>query len=101
MNFIFEVGKTYKTQKGKRVKVLGRTDHKGYECLICSDKKHRYDRSTHSTDSGRVTGTDHDYSYPDNFKRTDRIQIAIMRNDIERMNKKINLLQDTIFELNS
>ena len=69
-SFRFEVGKQYETQCGNMVTVLGRTDLVGYECLICSDGKHRYDRSTHSSDAGRVTGTDHDYSCPDNFKRS-------------------------------
>jgi len=69
MTFKFEVGQEYQTQAGETVKVLGRTDNPGYECLICSDNKHRYDRSTHSDDAGRVTGTDHDYSCPDNFVR--------------------------------
>lgn len=67
--FRFEIGKTYETQAGDFVKVLGRTDMKGYECLICSDGKHRYDRSTSDSDAGRVTGTAHDYSCPDNFKK--------------------------------
>lgn len=69
MPFVFEVGKSYETQDGKMIKVLGRTELKGYECLICDDNKHRYDRTTNSMDAGRVTGTDHDYSCPDNFKR--------------------------------
>lgn len=71
MNFKFEVGQTYETQAGKFVKVLDRANlHlKGYECLVCSDEKHRYDRSTTNSDAGRVTGTEHDYSCPDNFKR--------------------------------
>lgn len=70
MPFMFEVGKSYMTQEGKMVKVIGRTDkYRGYECLICDDGKHRYDRSDHSSDAGRVTGTAHDYSYPSNFNR--------------------------------
>ena len=67
--FMFEVGKNYKTQNGESVKVIGRTSLEGYECLECSDGAYRYDRSTHSVDAGRVTGTDHDYSCPDNFVR--------------------------------
>lgn len=67
--FKFIIGETYETQSGNIVKVLSRTETKGYECLICSDGIGRYDRSTHSSDAGRVTGTDHDYSYPENFKR--------------------------------
>lgn len=69
MAFQFEIGQEYQTQSGEIVKVLGRTNLIGYECLICSDKKHRYDRSTESDDAGRVTGTNHDYSCPDNFRR--------------------------------
>lgn len=67
--FTFRIGKTYKTQAGKRVKVIGRTRTKGYECLNCSDGKYRYDRSTTKSDAGRVTGTAHDYSCPHNFER--------------------------------
>lgn len=67
--FKFEVGKSYETQAGETVLVLGRTNTKGYECLECSDGRYRYDRSTHNTDAGRCTGTDFDYSYPHNFKR--------------------------------
>lgn len=70
--FKFVVGESYKTQGGLTIKVLGRTNPKGYECLICSDGIYRYDRSTHSLDAGRVTGTDHDYSCPDNFKREEK-----------------------------
>lgn len=69
MTFKYVIGETYETQDGKFVTVLGRTEIRGYECLICSDNKHRYDRSTNDEDAGRVTGTAHDYSCPDNFKR--------------------------------
>jgi len=67
--FKFEIGKEYETLDGTLVTVIGRTDTVGYECLVCSDDIHRYDRSTHSKDAGRVTGTAHDYSCKDNFKR--------------------------------
>ena len=67
--FTFVIGRTYKTQAGKRVKVIGRTRLKGYECLRCSDGRYRYDRSTTKSDAGRVTGTAHDYSCPHNFER--------------------------------
>lgn len=79
MSFMFEVGKTYKTQWGDDVTVIGRTDTKGFECLVCSDGKHRYDRSTDSSDAGRVTGTDHDYSYPHNIFRDDKPKLEITR----------------------
>lgn len=67
--FTFRIGQRYKTQAGKRVKVIGRTRLKGYECLRCSDGRYRYDRSTTKSDAGRVTGTAHDYSCPHNFER--------------------------------
>lgn len=67
--FKFEVGRQYETQEGQMVEVLDRTGDKGYECLVCSDNAHRYDRSTSRADAGRVTGTPHDYSCPQNFKR--------------------------------
>lgn len=67
--FKFRIERTYLTQEGKPVTVLGRTRNKGYECLRCSDGVYRYDRSTHSSDAGRVTGSNHDYSDPKNFKR--------------------------------
>lgn len=71
MSFRFEVGESYETQAGAMVKVLARAclDMPGYECLICDDDRHRYDRSTTSQDAGRVTGTPHDYSCEHNFKR--------------------------------
>jgi DNA-directed RNA polymerase subunit RPC12/RpoP len=69
IKFKFEVGKSYDTLDGKTVKVTGRTISPEYECLICSDGKHRYDRSNGSEDAGRVTGTSHDFSCPDNFKK--------------------------------
>lgn len=75
MTFMFQVGEFYKTQAGDTVLVLYRTENRGYECLECSDGKYRYDRSTHSSDAGRCTGTDHDYSCPHNFVREDRPQL--------------------------
>ena len=73
--FLFKIGKTYETQAGEMVTVLRRTKSKGYECLECSDERYRYDRSTHRSDSGRVTGTPHDYSYPHNFKRENTVTV--------------------------
>lgn len=59
----YQVGSYYKLQNGDTIKVLGRVDDcKGYETLFCSDHRYRYDRSTHSEDAGRCTGTPHDYS---------------------------------------
>ena len=71
-NFRFIVGCEYETQAGDFVAVIGRKGMKGYECVECSDGLFRYDRSTHSSDAGRVTGTAHDYSCLDNFKRRDK-----------------------------
>ncbi len=68
--FKYKIGETYETQCGRFVIVYGRTSLKGHECLICSDGRCRYDISVpNRNDSGRVTGTDHDYSCPHNFKR--------------------------------
>ena len=67
--FKFEIGKSYELQNGDTIKVIGRTETKGYECLICSDAVSRYDRSTHSGDAGRTTGTNFDYTHPLNIKR--------------------------------
>lgn len=69
--FKYIVGCEYRTQEGNYVKVLGRAgrDLPGYETLICSDNKHRYDRSDGWPDAGRVTGTAHDYSHGANFTR--------------------------------
>jgi len=72
MTYMFEIGKTYKTQSGESVTVFGRTEGRGYECLECSDGRYRYDRSTQSDDAGRCTGTAHDYSCENNFMRSDR-----------------------------
>ena len=67
--FKYMIGIAYETQAGKQVKVLGRTETVGYECLICDDDIHRYYRSTSSSDAGRCTGSPHDGSDPNNFKR--------------------------------
>ena len=71
--FKFQLGDVCETQDGRRVQVIGRVQPApGYECVKCSDGMHRYDRNGDPSDAGRVTGTDHDYSYPGNFKRTDK-----------------------------
>jgi hypothetical protein len=70
--FRFKIGRSYETQRGTFVHIFRRAGYPGYECLECSDGKYRYDRSSHNSDAGRVTGTDHDYSCPDNFKRNER-----------------------------
>jgi len=87
--FMFEVGKIYETQEGDLVHVTGRTKIKGYECLICADGRHRYDRSNESRDAGRCTGTDHDYSCPKNFKRDPALVEGLQeREDTIRMEAK-------------
>lgn len=63
--FMFQVGEEYETQAGELVRVIGRTT----ECLQCSDGMYRYDRKGNPGDAGRVTGTEHDYSFRGNFKR--------------------------------
>ena len=68
-DFKYKIGDEYECQDGEMITVIGRTDLKGYECLECSDGRYRYDRSDHSDDAGRCTGTAHDYSYPHNIKR--------------------------------
>jgi hypothetical protein len=66
----FQVGNTYTTLEGKEVKVVARVDElKGYECVLGDDGAHRYDRSTSDSDAGRCTGTDHNFTHPQNFRR--------------------------------
>lgn len=69
--FKFQIGRQYETQAGELVTVLARANifYPGYECLVCSDGRYRYDRSTSDSDAGRCTGTSHDYSYSHNFKK--------------------------------
>lgn len=69
-NYKFKVGQEYDLQNGEKIHILGRTDMKGYECLICSDGKYRYDRSTDkltAVDKGRCTGTSHELLHPYNI----------------------------------
>lgn len=63
-NFLYNVGDSYELQNGTQVTVLGRTDMKNYECLICSDGIYRYDRSNTRCiiESGRVTGSCIEYT---------------------------------------
>ena len=72
--FMFQVGEAYETQEGRMVTVIARHGHdrpdlRGYETVLGDDGFHRYDRSTHWLDSGRVTASAPDYSCPQNFKR--------------------------------
>jgi hypothetical protein len=63
----FKINSLYACLNGSVVEVLNFTTSVGYETLVCSDGKHRYNRSTHSEDAGRVTGSPHDYSCEFNF----------------------------------
>jgi hypothetical protein len=60
-DFQFEVGKTYLTRGGKLVKIINKTDTKGYECVQGNDMNpetgYRYSRSTGTADQGRCTGS--------------------------------------------
>lgn len=91
MSFIFEIGKEYKTQAGNIIRVLGRTKLVGYEAIECSDGIYRYDRSTHSSDAGRCTGTSHDYSYEHNILRDESVRQILIDNIIKK-------LKDTEYE---
>ena len=66
--FKVRVGGYYMLQDDTAVKIEGRYyGLRGYETVVGCDGRHRYDRSTHSSDVGRCTGTDHGYSYPFNL----------------------------------
>lgn len=65
----FTVGEYYKTQDGNTVKVISRHTTPGNGIVVCSDGLHRYDRFMNSSDAGRVTGSDTDYSHGANFVR--------------------------------
>ena len=66
--FKVRVGGYYMLQDGTAVQIMGRYyGLRGYETVVGCDGRHRYDRSTHSSDVGRCTGTNHDYSYPFNL----------------------------------
>lgn len=66
----FTLGETYELQNGQHVKIVARhIQLAGYETIEDEAGIHRYDRSTHDSDAGRVTGTPHDYSCPENIKR--------------------------------
>lgn len=68
--FQIEVGRTYELQDGSTVLIIGRAKNlRGYETVYDEHGHHRYDRSTHDSDTGRCTGTAHDYSHPRNLKR--------------------------------
>lgn len=96
MTFKYTIGETYETQAGEAIQVLGRTDLTGYETLICSDGKHRYDRSDHSEDAGRVTGTPHDYSCPDNFKKGLVEHVKALKEERDRLKEALQLQVDML-----
>ena len=65
-----KVGSYYMLQNGTAIQIVGRCyANRGYETVIGSDGRGRYDRSTHDGCSGRCTGTAHDYSYSFNLQR--------------------------------
>lgn len=68
--FRYKLGETYELQNGQSVTIVARhIQFAGYETIEDEAGFHRYDRSTHDSDAGRVTGTPHDYSCPENIKR--------------------------------
>jgi hypothetical protein len=68
--FRLVVGALYETQAGDHVRIVGRNaKHRGYETVFDKRDAHRYDRSTHDSDTGRCTGTAHDYSHPGNLRK--------------------------------
>ena len=90
--FKVRVGGYYMLQDGTAVKIEGRYyGLRGYETVVGCDGRHRYDRSTHSSDVGRCTGTDHGYSYPFNLaqpiKEIDRATYLALK--AEPMKKRL------------
>ena len=79
--FTYQIGEMYLTQGGEYRQVLGRTFTKGYEAVFTLAPdfeaypfKHyyKYDRSTaHKGDTGRCTGSWHEYTDRENFLRED------------------------------
>lgn len=65
--FSFQVGQQLTLQNDKQITVLFRSYLKGYECIMGSDGKARYDRSTNKEDTGRCTGTHIAYISPYNI----------------------------------
>ncbi len=71
----FKANRRYRMMGGGFVTVLAcENGPRGYETIRCSDSSanapegiHRYNRSTHGADQGRVTGTAHDFSDPRNI----------------------------------
>jgi hypothetical protein len=55
----YKAGNWYETKSGKLVRALSSDD-----CMECSDGIYRYNRKG---DRGRVTGSPHDFSHPENF----------------------------------
>ncbi len=68
--YLLEVGEVYELKDGTTITIMGRHEENvGYETVYDEYGHHRYDRSTSRSDTGRCTGTKHDYSHPQNLKR--------------------------------
>lgn len=77
----FKEGQRCKTIGGSFVHVVKlKNRERGYETALFSDGVHRYNRSTHEMDQGRVTGSPHDWS--DN-RNIDPICIGIDRSKFD------------------
>lgn len=64
----FFIGNWYTTQAGNSVQIVSVGSRvKGYETVVDHLGVHRYARSTHDRDQGRVTGTPADFSCADNI----------------------------------
>lgn len=69
--FEYQIGKIYRTQENREIKIVGRTYLENYECVLGSDGVYRYDRSKDKKDTGRVCGTNMEYFDPKNILRED------------------------------
>jgi hypothetical protein len=67
--FEYKVGDKLKNQLDEEVTIIGHTFQKNYECAILSDGAYIYDRSNSKLDTGRITGTCHYYTHPQNILR--------------------------------
>lgn len=88
-----KVGSYYMLQNGTAVEITGRYyGNRGYETVNASDGRHRYDRSTHTSCTGRCTGTAHDYGYPFNlarpFKEVDYVTFKALEAPHKNADKK-------------
>ena len=69
--FTYQIGKIYRTQENREIKIVGRTYLTNYECVLGSDGVYRYDRSKDKKDTGRTCGTNMEYFNPKNILRED------------------------------